>query len=64
MKSPRFFRMFGYDTKLLPNKYLAKLETGVTSIEDAREKTGATIGMVGGCFITYCFHIWTGTEKK
>ena len=44
MKSPRFFRMFGYDTKLLPNKYLAKLETGVTSIEDAREKTGATIG--------------------
>ena len=45
--------MFGYDTKLLPNKYLAKLETGVTSIEDAREKTGATIGQPGWGLLYY-----------
>ena len=47
MKRPIFHRMFGYDRTLLPNRHLAELEAGVTSIEEARLKTGATIGYPG-----------------
>ena len=39
--------MFGYDTNILPNKHLAKLEQGVNTIEEARKHTGATIGHPG-----------------
>jgi predicted O-methyltransferase YrrM len=40
-------RIFDYDKSLLPNKYLAKLEMGVTDIEEAKEKTGYSIGYPG-----------------
>jgi len=48
MKSPIYkYRMFGYKKQLLPNAHLASLEEGVTTIEEARKKTGATIGYPG-----------------
>lgn len=47
MKSPLYYRMFGYDLSRLPNPHLAALEKGVTTIEQARERTGATIGYPG-----------------
>lgn len=47
MKPPKFYRMFNYDKRLLPNAYLAELEEGVDTIELAREKSGATIGYPG-----------------
>ena len=39
--------MFGYDTNLLPNRHLAELERGTGTIEEARKRTGATIGYPG-----------------
>jgi predicted O-methyltransferase YrrM len=47
MKPPKFHRMFNYNLRLLPNTHLATLEAGVENIEQAREKTGATIGYPG-----------------
>lgn len=47
MKPPVFHRMFDYDRRLLPNCHLAALESGVGSVEEARDKTGATIGYPG-----------------
>ena len=47
MREPKFYRMFGYDTKILPNSHLADLEDGVNSIDEARKMTGATIGYPG-----------------
>ena len=47
MKTPIYHRMFGYATNLLPNRHLAFLEQGVKTIEEARERTGATIGYPG-----------------
>ncbi|CAK0758202.1 putative O-methyltransferase [Gammaproteobacteria bacterium] len=47
MKPPIFHRMFNYNRGLLPNRHLAALEEGVASIEQARLKTGATIGYPG-----------------
>ncbi len=47
MRPPIYHRMFGYDTNLLPNQYLASLEDGVNTIDEARERTGATIGYPG-----------------
>ena len=47
MKAPINHRMFGYNSALIPNIYLASLEQGVESIEDAKKKTGATIGYPG-----------------
>lgn len=47
MKSPIFHRMFDYDRSLLPNRHLALLEENVRTIEEARERTGATIGYPG-----------------
>ncbi len=47
MKSPIYHRMFGYDTNLLPNRHLAFLEQGANTIEEARERTGASIGYPG-----------------
>ena len=46
MKPPVFHRMFQYDRSLLPNRHLAALDQ-VTSLEEARTKTGATIGYPG-----------------
>lgn len=47
MKKPKYYRMFGYNPDLLPNAYLASLEEGVTNIDEAKEKTGFTIGYPG-----------------
>ncbi|MFP4107261.1 MAG: O-methyltransferase [Phycisphaerae bacterium] len=47
MKEPKFYRLFDYNKKLLPNKFLAKLEKRTDSIEDAREQTGLSIGYPG-----------------
>ena len=47
MKPPIFRRMFGYNLSLLPNAHLATFEAGVSTIEEARPKTGATIGFPG-----------------
>ncbi len=47
MKPPIYHRMFGYNLGLLPNPQLAALEDGVTTIEQARQKSGATIGYPG-----------------
>lgn len=53
MRAPIFHRMFGYNTDLLPNRHLAELERGVTTIEEARKRTGATIGYPGWGVIYY-----------
>lgn len=47
MKPPIYHRMFGYNLGLLPNPQLAVLKHGVTRIEQARQKSGATIGYPG-----------------
>ena len=47
MKPAKFHRMFNYNLRLLPNPHLATLEADVENIEQAREKTGATIGYPG-----------------
>ncbi len=47
MKPPKYHRMFDYQRALLPNRHLAALEHGVTCIDEARPKSGATIGYPG-----------------
>jgi predicted O-methyltransferase YrrM len=47
MREPKFYRRFDYPKTLLPNAYLASLEEGVTTIDEARARTGATIGYPG-----------------
>ncbi|MHC4325779.1 MAG: O-methyltransferase, partial [Planctomycetota bacterium] len=47
MKDPIYYRRFDYDKAIIPNKYLASLEDGVSTIEQATEKTGFTIGYPG-----------------
>lgn len=47
MRPPVFCRMFDYPKRLLPNEHLAKLEDGVTTIDEARARSGATIGYPG-----------------
>jgi predicted O-methyltransferase YrrM len=47
MKPPIYHRMFGYNPGLLPNPQLAVLEHGVSTIDQARQKSGATIGYPG-----------------
>jgi len=47
MKAPVYYRRFDYDKGLIPNKYLASLEDGVCTIEEAKTKTGFTIGYPG-----------------
>ena len=47
MNPPIYHRIFNYDTNLLPNRYLASLEQGVKTIEEAQKRTGATIGYPG-----------------
>lgn len=51
MRPPVFHRMYGYNLSLLPNKRLADLERGVTTLEEARKKSGMTIGYPGWGFI-------------
>ncbi len=47
MKPPIFHRMFEYDRALIPNAHLASLERDVIRIDQAQERTGATIGFPG-----------------
>ena len=47
VKPPKYHRMFDYNRALLPNRQLAKLEEGVTGIEQARIRSGATVGYPG-----------------
>ncbi len=73
MKKPVFARIYNYDKKLLPNKYLQSLEKGVSNIEEAKPKTGFSIGYPGWNLLYYsvlcsleknCFNniIETGTN--
>lgn len=47
MKPPIYYRKFNYARQLLPNAHLAALEEGVTNLDDAKAKTGSTIGYPG-----------------
>lgn len=47
MKEPKFHRIFQYNRALLPNAHLARLEEGVSTIDMARERSGASIGYPG-----------------
>jgi FkbM family methyltransferase len=47
MKAPVYYRRFDYDKALIPNKYLASLELGVSPIDEAKTKTASTIGYPG-----------------
>lgn len=53
MREPKFYRLFDYNKNLLPNFFVASQEVAVTSTEDARKNTGATIGYPGWGFIYY-----------
>lgn len=53
MKSPIYHRIFDYDRARLPNAHLASLEEGVRTIDDARARSGATIGYPGWGVIYY-----------
>ncbi|MEZ5996624.1 MAG: class I SAM-dependent methyltransferase [Hyphomonadaceae bacterium] len=65
MREPRFHRMFHYDRALLPNRHLAALEDGVTTIEQARKQSGATIGYPGWGLIYHLLlsHLARGHEE-
>ena len=53
MKEQKYYRVFDYNKELLPNKHLASLEIDVQTIDEARKKTGATIGYPGWNLIYY-----------
>lgn len=57
--------MFGYGTNLLPSRHLQTLEQGVNTIEEARERTGATIGYPGWGLIYHLLlsHLDRGREE-
>lgn len=52
MREPKFFRRYDYDRGLLPNKHLAVLDD-VTDLDEAREKSGASIGYPGWGLLYY-----------
>lgn len=51
MKPPKFYRLFDYDRGRLPNAHLRALEDGVSDLETARTRSGATIGYPGWSLI-------------
>ena len=53
MKNPKFFRRFDYNRTFLPNPFLAELERDIETLEQAKEKTGYTIGYPGWNLIYY-----------
>lgn len=65
MKPPVFRRMFDYDRALLPNRRLAELETGVTTIDEARARSGASIGYPGWGLLYHILlsHLDRGREE-
>jgi hypothetical protein len=65
MKPPIYHRMLSYNRSLLPNPQLAVLEHSATSIDQARQKSGATIGYPGwGSSTTCCSRTSTAAAKK
>lgn len=65
MRDPIYNRMFGYNPALLPNPHLAALEAGVTTIKEARAKSGMTIGYPGWGLIYHLLlsHLERGREE-
>lgn len=65
MKPPKYYRILDYDRNLLPNRHLRSLEQDVTTIEQARERTGATIGQPGWGLIYHILlsHLDRGREE-
>lgn len=53
MKKPIYYRIFNYNKNLLPNVYLKSLEENVCTIEEAKVKTGLTIGYPGWGLLYY-----------
>lgn len=53
MRQPKFHRMFDYSRSLLVNDYLRSLEDGVENLEQARTKSGLTIGYPGWNLLYY-----------
>ncbi len=53
MKPPKYYRKFDYDKSLIPNKYLASIEQSISTIEEAKAKTGLSVGYPGWCLIYY-----------
>lgn len=53
MKPPQFFRRYDYDKALLPNKYLASIEEGLSDIEEAKARIGYSIGYPGWNLLYY-----------
>lgn len=53
MKPPKFHRHFDYDRRLVPNAFIARLDDGVTNIEEAKARSGYTIGYPGWNFLYY-----------
>ncbi|UCF42340.1 MAG: class I SAM-dependent methyltransferase, partial [Planctomycetota bacterium] len=53
MKPPVYYRRFDYDKALIPNKYLASLEYGVSTIEQAKANTGNSVGYPAWNLIYY-----------
>jgi len=53
VKSPKNYRMFNYRKTLLPNEFLSSLEEGVQNIEEAKTKTGFSVGYPGWNLLYY-----------
>ena len=47
MKTPKFYRRFNYNRRLLPNSHLSSLEESVENIEQAKLRSGFTTGYPG-----------------
>ncbi len=52
MRDPKFFRRYDYDRGLLPNAHLRVLDD-VSSLDEAKEKTGWSIGYPGWGLLYY-----------
>lgn len=48
-----FIRYFDYDRRLIPNRYVAEMEEGVTTLEEAKARTGKTVGYPGWNLLYY-----------
>lgn len=56
MNEPKFYRRFDYDRKLLPNQFLSRLEQDVHDLEQAKTKTGYSVGYPGWNLLYYCLY--------
>jgi predicted O-methyltransferase YrrM len=53
VKAPIYYRKFNYDKQLIPNRYLASLEEGICTVEQAKARSGLTVGYPGWNLIYY-----------